>query len=176
MDIEVCAVDHIYVAVSDLTRSIAFYDPVMKLLGFRKGTTPIAGEPHAHYFNRVTRYSLRPARRAGAVHDPYSPGLHHLCLRLQDQGSVDQAAREIRALGVEISEPRLYQEYAPDYYATFFNDPDGIRLELVALRRLREIVRDQWDKLIEFENPVSKAACCHDALRASHAATDDHRI
>ena len=32
MIIEVSAVDHIYVTVSDLERSIAFYDPVMKLI------------------------------------------------------------------------------------------------------------------------------------------------
>jgi glyoxylase I family protein len=156
MEIEVSAVDHIYVAVSDLSRSIAFYDPVMKLLGFRKGSTPIAGEPHVHYFNRITQYTLRPAHRV-AAYDPYSPGLHHLCLRVPTRECIDLAAREIRAFGVEVSEPRLYPEYAADYYATFFADPDGIRLELVALRKLREVVRDNWDKLTEFENPVSKA-------------------
>src|SRR5262245_66401551 len=42
MALEVSGVDHIYVAVSDLVRSVAFYDPVMRLLGFRKGTKTIA--------------------------------------------------------------------------------------------------------------------------------------
>jgi catechol 2,3-dioxygenase-like lactoylglutathione lyase family enzyme len=156
MTLEVTAVDHIYVAVSDLSRAVAFYDPLMKLLGFRKGTKPIAGEPHVHYFNRVTQYSLRPARGARG-HDPYSPGLHHLCFRLPDREQVDMAAREIRGLGIEVSEPRLYPEYADDYYGTSFVDPDGIRLELVAMRRLRQLVRDHWDQLTEFENPVAKA-------------------
>lgn len=29
----------------------------------------------------------------------------------------------------------LYPEYAPDYYAIFFSDPDGIRLELTNFRQ-----------------------------------------
>ena len=51
MAIDVTGIDHLYVAVADVARSEAFYDPVMKLLGFRKGTTPIAGEPQppAHF-------------------------------------------------------------------------------------------------------------------------------
>jgi len=157
MTIEVSAVDHIYVAVTDLERSVAFYDPVMKLLGFRKGTKPIAGEPHVHYFNPVTQYTLRPAHRAGAVHDPYRPGLHHLCFRLDGRDQVDAAARGLQRLGIEVSEPGLYPEYASDYYATFFFDPDGIRLELVALRQLRELIRDHWHELTEFEDPLTKA-------------------
>ena len=157
MSVEVSGIDHIYLAVADLKKSVAFYDPVMKMLGFRKGTLPIAGEPHAHYFNRATQISLRPARHAEVAHDPYAPGLHHLCLRVDGAVQVDEAARGLRAMGVDASEPKLYAEYAADYYATFFEGPDGIRLEIVAFRKLRRIIRDQWDKLTEFENPVSKA-------------------
>jgi glyoxylase I family protein len=157
MDIEVSGVDHIYVTVTDLQRSAAFYDPVMKLLGFRKGSKPIAGEPHVHYFNRVTQYTLRPAQRSAPAHDPYRPGLHHVCFRLDTRAEVDGAAREIRGLGIEVSEPRFYSEYGPDYYAAFFADPDGMRLELVALRQLRKLIRDHWDELTEFEDPLTKA-------------------
>jgi glyoxylase I family protein len=156
MTIDVSGVDHIYVTVADLARSIAFYDPVMRLLGFKKGTAPIAGEPHVHYFNRVTQVSLRPARAADA-HDPYRPGLHHVCFRVDRRDEVDEAARQLRALGVDATEPRLYPEYAPDYYATFFADPDGIRLEIVALRSGRVLVRDHWHELTEFEDPLTKA-------------------
>ncbi len=45
--LEVTGIDHIYIAVRDLGRSEAFYDPVMKLLGFKKGTSPINNERHA---------------------------------------------------------------------------------------------------------------------------------
>jgi catechol 2,3-dioxygenase-like lactoylglutathione lyase family enzyme len=155
MALEVTGIDHLYVSVSDFSRAVAFYDPVMRLLGFRKGTSPIAGEAHAHYFNRETQYTLRPAKRAVA-HDPYAPGLHHLCFRGDDRRRGCRGAG-LRALGVEATEPRRCPEYAPDYYATFFSDPDGLRLEIVALRRMRTLVRERWDELTEFENPVQKA-------------------
>jgi catechol 2,3-dioxygenase-like lactoylglutathione lyase family enzyme len=154
--IEVGAIDHVYVAVSDLGRSEAFYDRVLRLLGFKKGTSPIAGEAHLHYFNPVTQYTIRQARRV-EPHDPYRPGLHHLCFRVASREQVDEAARGLVALGVAATAPALYPEYAADYYATFFEDPDGIRLEIVALRRGRILVRDHWAELTEFEDPLRKA-------------------
>jgi catechol 2,3-dioxygenase-like lactoylglutathione lyase family enzyme len=155
--VEVIAVDHIYVTVRDLTRSEAFYDPVMKLLGFRKGTRPIAGEPHCHYFNRRTQYTIRPAHATSPSHDPYAPGLHHLCFTVPDRESVDTAAEALASLGIEITPPRYYPEYRPDYYAVFFTDPDGIRLEIVCDTRFRALIREKWDDLAEFEDSLAKS-------------------
>lgn len=154
--VTVTTVDHVYVAVRDLERSQRFYDAVMRLLGFRKGTAPIGGEPHLHYFNQVMQYTIRPAR-GPAPHDPYAPGLHHLCFRVATRAEVDAVAAGLGGLGIEASTPRVYPEYAADYYATFFSDPDGIRLEVCAERWLRTAVRERWAELTEFEDPVSKA-------------------
>jgi glyoxylase I family protein len=156
MSIEVGAIDHVFIAVRDLARSEAFYDDVMRLLGFKKGIFPIAGERHLHYFNQVTQYTIRPAKSPGP-HEPYRPGLHHLCFRVASREQVDEAAAGLAALSVAATGPALYSEYADDYYATFFTDPDGIRLEIVALRRGRVLVRDRWAELTEFEDPVRKA-------------------
>jgi catechol 2,3-dioxygenase-like lactoylglutathione lyase family enzyme len=106
----VTALDHIYLAVSDFERSERFYDRVMGLLGFRKGDKPIAGEPHAHSFNPVLQLSLRPAR-GDSRHDPYAPGLHHVCLQLATPVDVDAAAAELRGAGVDASDPKLFPEY-----------------------------------------------------------------
>src|SRR5215510_2860588 len=121
MKLEVIALDHIYVAVRDLAASEAFYDPVMRLLDFRKGTAPVAGDPHVHYYNRVLQYTIRPAR-ADVRHDPYTAGLHHVCFRVRSREQVDAAASRLRALGVPATEPTSFPEYDPDYYATFFED------------------------------------------------------
>jgi catechol 2,3-dioxygenase-like lactoylglutathione lyase family enzyme len=152
----VTTIDHVYVAVRDLDRAERFYDEVMRLLGFRKGTAPIAGERHLHYFNQVTQYTLRPARGPTA-HDPYAPGLHHLCFRVATRGEVDAVAVALGQRGIEASTPRPYPEYADDYYATFFTDPDGIRLEVCAERWMRTTVRERWAELVEFVDPVAKA-------------------
>jgi glyoxylase I family protein len=153
--VEVLGLDHLYLAVSDLARAERFYDPVMQLLGFRKGDKPIAGEPHAHYFNRVLQITLRPAR-SGAPHDPYAPGLHHLCLQLASRDAVDTAAAALREQGIAATSPRTYPEYDPEYYATFFSDPDGIRLELVARRRYRDELVAHWDEFTSFLNPLAE--------------------
>jgi len=156
MRVEVIALDHVYMAVQDLARSEAFYDPVMTLLDFRKGTGSVAGEPHVHYYNRVIHYTLRPAH-TNLPHDPYAPGLHHICLRVQSSADVDVAARGLRELGVSSTDPSSYPQYESDYYATFFEDPDGIRLEIVAEVERRRLIREHWSELTEFENPLSKS-------------------
>jgi catechol 2,3-dioxygenase-like lactoylglutathione lyase family enzyme len=153
--VEVIGLDHVYLAVSNIEDSERFYDAVMKTLGFKKGDRAIGGERHAHYFNRHLQISIRPAK-TNAKHDSYAPGLHHICLRLEDAAAVDEAARALRAVGVRTTEPKLYPEYADDYYAVFFEDPDGIRLELVALRKLRREIVEKWDRLHEFLNPLQR--------------------
>jgi glyoxylase I family protein len=144
-DVEVIGLDHAYLTVSDLARATRFYDAVLGALDFERAGEPIAGEPHAHYWNRALQLSIRPARAAAARHDPYAPGLHHLCLQVRDRAAVDASYAKLRALGVAASEPRLYPEYNPDYYATFFSDPDGIRLEIVARKAKRDEIVAGWD-------------------------------
>ena len=141
---EVIGIDHIYITVGDLARAETFYDRVMTVLGFRKNTFTIDGDSHIQYFNRHFGFVLRPARNA-FPHDPYSPGLHHLCLRVDSPQDVADAAKNLRAAGIEASPPKLYPEYAPDYHATFFQDPDGLRLEVSNYRTERRQRHDEWD-------------------------------
>jgi glyoxylase I family protein len=145
LTVEVIGIDHIFVAARDLRSSEEFYDRVMGVLGFRKGEGTIGGDPHRFYFNRHFVYALRPARDGTPDHDPYAPGTHHLCFRVVDEAAVDRAARELREAGVEVREPRYYPEYGPDYYATFFEDPNGIRLEIMNFRELRRKLMYDWE-------------------------------
>jgi glyoxylase I family protein len=156
MSVELIGIDHIYLTVSDFARSERFYDAVMEALGFRKGTHAIAGEPHCHYRNREFQVTIRPAHDTSRGHDSYAPGLHHLCFRVADNAAVDEAARVLRSLGVAIEGPRACPEYTPDYYAVFFTDPDGLRLEIVNHLQVRRIFRDRWDELEGFVNPLEK--------------------
>ena len=149
MAVEVIGVDHVYVTVQDLQRSALFYDRVMPVLGFEKREGIIGGDPHLHYYNRQFGYSLRPARAGAPDHDPYAPGLHHFCFRVADEAAVDRAANELRAAGVEATEPRYYAEYDADYYAAFFEDPDGVKLELTNFRDRRRKLMYDWDAATE---------------------------
>lgn len=143
---EITGLDHVYLSVSDLARSEAFYDRAMALLGFRKNRFTIGGDAHVQYYNRHFGLVIRPARGA-ARHDPYAPGLHHLCLRVDTIADVHGAAAALRAAGIDATEPALHRDYAPDYWATFFTDPDGIRLEITNYRQERRDRHDHWDAL-----------------------------
>ena len=141
---EVIGIDHIYIAVSDLTRSENFYDTVLlDTLGFRKNKFTLGGEPHIQYFNRHFGYVLRPSS-AKDMPDVLTPGLHHLCLRVATPADVAAVATQLRGAGITASDAKLYPIYAPDYWATYFTDPDGIRLEVTNYRQERRERHDRW--------------------------------
>lgn len=141
---EVIGIDHIYITASDLDRSEHFYDKVLEqVLGFRKGKFSLGGEPHVQYYNRHFGYVLRPARNLRAV-DPYQPGLHHFCLRVDSVDDVRRSAALLKAAGIDASEATHCPDYAPDYWATFLSDPDGIRLEITNYRQERRERHDHW--------------------------------
>lgn len=142
---EIIGIDHIYITVSDLDRSEGFYDKVMGVLGFRKNRFQLGNEQHIQYYNRLFGYVLRPARSAQAL-NPYAPGLHHFCLRVDSEKDVLEAAKMLKEKNILVSDPRRYPEYAPDYCAIFFSDPDGLRLEITNYRQERRDRYDQWDK------------------------------
>jgi catechol 2,3-dioxygenase-like lactoylglutathione lyase family enzyme len=143
---EVLGLDHLYLSVSALARSEPFYDLLLVgALEFRKRPFALGGEPHLHYFNRHFSIVLRPAR-AGA-HDPYAPGLHHLCLRVESADDVRAVALQLQAAGIPATEACSYPEYAPDYFATHCLDPDGLRLEITNYRQERKDRHDHWDEL-----------------------------
>jgi catechol 2,3-dioxygenase-like lactoylglutathione lyase family enzyme len=144
---QVIGIDHIYITVSDLERSERYYDQVLMLaLGFRKNRFVLADEPHIQYYNRHFGYVLRPSHGKTA-HDCYSPGLHHFCLRVASIAEVVEVAQQLRAAGIEATEAKLYPEYASDYWATFFKDPDGIRLEVTNYRQERQHRHNHWETL-----------------------------
>ena len=142
---EVIGIDHIYIAVTDMQRAEQFYDVLFEVLGFLKYPFELNGEPHIHYYNRHFGYVIRPAR-GNKHHDPNAAGLHHFCFRVGNEVDVDEAAQKLKAQGIDVSEPRLFPEYAPDYYAIFFTDPDGLQLEITNFRAERRERYEHWNQ------------------------------
>lgn len=148
-------IDHIYLSVTDFEVSAAFYDRVMAALGLKKGDKAIAGEPHAHYVAPTFQLTIRPAHSAGTF-DAYRAGLHHLCFQTDSPAAVDACYEILTGLGLAATPPASYPEYNPEYYATFFEDPDGIRLEIVNRTSYRDALADRWEQLEKFLNPLQK--------------------
>ena len=143
MPVEVMGIDHVFIPVRDLDAAEAFYDKVMPILGFRKGRVSDRVSPRLRYDNRQLSYwvVLRDGPEPG--HGPGAPT--HLCFRVVDEQAVDRAAHELRAAGIEATEPRAYTQYSADYYATFFPDPDGLLLEVMNFNARRRRRMFDWD-------------------------------
>ena len=119
---------HISFGVQTLARSQAFYDPVMKALGYERVFTAAHaigyGLPGASQFED----RLLLIQHDGQVKPP-SKGFH-LAFDAPSREAVDrfhQAALQFG--GVDNGAPGLRPHYGADYYAAFIIDPDGYRLE-----------------------------------------------
>jgi catechol 2,3-dioxygenase-like lactoylglutathione lyase family enzyme len=75
--------------------------------------------------------SVASAEGRKREHDRYSPGLHHFAWNADSRGEVDRFYGLLLERGVEILDPPAEYGYEPGYYAVFFSDPDGLKLELV---------------------------------------------
>jgi glyoxylase I family protein len=128
---------HVDLVCRDLARSLAFYASVLGPLGLQPPTL-FGGErgEQIHYLRFPTAGSGSLGLRQALAEQPfelYAPGLHHLAFRVESADDVDAAhAAAIEAGGQVLHAPRLWPEYHPTYYATFFLDPDGFRIEVAA--------------------------------------------
>jgi len=119
-------VHHLDLTVADLAVSTAFYEGVMPLMGFRR--MPDCPEGPL-WLGDAVELGLQAARRP-RPHDRYVPGLHHLAFEAPSRRDVDRFYEQLLALHVRVLDaPAEYPAYGPGYYAVFFADPDGIKLE-----------------------------------------------
>jgi catechol 2,3-dioxygenase-like lactoylglutathione lyase family enzyme len=133
---------HVDLVCRDVDASRTFYAAVFGGLGLQP--------PHEERGDRGETISYLRFPQAGsgsiglrqALEDQefelYAPGLHHLAIAVERQVDVDLAHEAAVAAGAEILyAPRLWPVYHPDYYATFFEDPDGFRIEVASSRDAR---------------------------------------
>lgn len=139
------AIDHLDLVVNSLERSVAFYRELLLPLGYVR-ESEIKGERDERvvYLGRAGAagsISLRGRQSSGPErYDRYGLGLHHVAFAAPSRAVVDERTEWLRDRGGAIeSEPREYG-YTPGYYAVFFHDPDGIKLELVHRPAERDLV------------------------------------
>jgi len=126
---------HIDLNVSDLAKAKPVYGLVLEYLGYRIVRDDAQGcEWDLGPEDRRISLGLRAARPESAshVHQRYAPGLHHLAWRAASRDEVDALHRLLVGNGIPVLDaPAQYPEYSPTYYAVFFEDPDGMKLEVL---------------------------------------------
>ncbi len=124
--VRVVGIDHISIRVSDFVKSKAFYAKLFEFLGFKV----LAEFPNEMgWTNGKTRYWIGQADAKGKTHKHRigDVGLHHYAFELRSRKDVDELQDFVKKLGATIVDPA--DEYYDDYYAVFFLDPDGLKLE-----------------------------------------------
>ncbi|ODT09058.1 MAG: glyoxalase [Kaistia sp. SCN 65-12] len=124
--VRVVGIDHLVIRVGDFARSKAFYDRLFTFLGFE-----VLGDygDTIGWTNGKTRFWIGEADAQGKKR-PYRTGdigFHHYAFELRSRKDVGDLEAFLKREGVEIVDPA--DEYYDDYYAVFFLDPDGLKLE-----------------------------------------------
>ena len=122
----VAGIDHLAIRVSNFAKSKAFYSGLFEFLGF---DVLDEYEDSIGWTNGKTRYWISQADADGRKHKHRTGdvGLHHYAFQLRNRKDVDELQEYLKKNSVEIVDPA--DEYYEDYYAVFFLDPDGIKLE-----------------------------------------------
>jgi catechol 2,3-dioxygenase-like lactoylglutathione lyase family enzyme len=127
-------VHHVDLVVSSIERSLPFYRELLAPLGFHRigEVEGERGETIWYLSGPGSSIGLREAQsQREQPFDRYEVGLHHLALEASSRAAVDERAVWLRSQGAEIESGPEEYGYSPGYYAVFFFDPDGIKLEIV---------------------------------------------
>lgn len=137
---------HVDLSVSDPERAIPFYEVLLEALGYMRVDIPAPDfqgpKPRrAAWQLRLDSgasfgIEVRPSsgRNRGRRNDRYAPGMHHMAFHAESAQDVDRIHQAmLSAAGDVLDAPRDYTNqrgYSPGYYAAFYADPDGIKIEI----------------------------------------------
>jgi catechol 2,3-dioxygenase-like lactoylglutathione lyase family enzyme len=126
-------IHHVEIYVSDLKRTVAFWQWLLtekfSYTIFQKwdsGISFILGGTYIVFVQTENKYLDKSFNRKNT-------GLNHLAFHCSSSEFVDTLAKELKEKNINI----LYTDKHPfaggeDYYAVFFEDPDRIKVEVVA--------------------------------------------
>ena len=119
--------DHVTLGVSDIERSIGFYDQALRPLGIKR--LYAEGQTAAGYGAERKAFfwiSLRQASQTGS----------HVAFVAEDRETVNQFYQAaLAAGGRDNGQPGLRPHYHENYYGAFVLDPDGHNIEAVCHRQ-----------------------------------------
>ncbi|HEX3504483.1 MAG TPA: VOC family protein [Xanthobacteraceae bacterium] len=123
----VVGIDHLVLSVGDFERSKEFYGKLLEFLGFKLkyDYADMAG-----WSNRKTLFWIAAADEEGKKHTYRKGdiGFHHYAFELSSRRDVDALGAFLTANDMNVVDPPG-EYYGSNYYAVYFTDPDGMKLE-----------------------------------------------
>lgn len=135
-------IGHVDLVCANVERSVAFYMQVLGPLGLGNEAIFEGERGESIHYLRFPRPGSGSLGLRQAFEDQqfelYAPGFHHVAFAVDSRADVDTAHEAAVAAGAQVLHPpREFAQYRPDYYATFFLDPDGFRIEIANPRNSR---------------------------------------
>ena len=123
----VVGIDHLVLSVGDFARSKDFYGKLLRFLGFR---LKHQYEDMAGWSNGKTLFWIAAADARGQKHKYRKGdiGFHHYAFELSSRADVDALGAFLKQHGMNVVDPPG-EYYGRSYYAVYFTDPDGMKLE-----------------------------------------------
>ena len=129
---------HIEINVSNLQKSIQFWSWLLERFGYQKwqewneGMSWKSGDTYIVFVQTLEKYQNIPYHRCRT-------GLNHLAFHGGSKENIDQLTEELKNKSI----PILYKDEHPyaggeHHYAVYFEDPDRIKIEVVASESLME--------------------------------------
>lgn len=124
-------IDHTIITVNNYDRAGRFYGWLLPQLGYSGGEYDYG--TMKGWMGKGMSFWVKKADARFAT-DTFSKdrvGLCEIAFKGEGRAQIDALAKDIEANGGTILDPPKEYDYAPGYYAVFFTDPDGIKLEVV---------------------------------------------
>lgn len=112
--------DHIVVLVRSLEASLPWYDTLLGLIGFSKTRN------HVWSSDDGLSIDLKQAKSATSDYERYAPGLNHLGFTAPDHAALDAVRAGMAEAGFDVPDKQVFDGET----ATFFRDPEGMRVEV----------------------------------------------
>ena len=116
--------DHVVLMVRSLEASLPWYSALLALLGLEKT------RDHVWLSDDGLAIDLKQAEASSRDYERYGPGVNHLGFTAADDAALDTVRSGMAEAGFEVPEKQTFDGET----ATFFRDPDGLRIEVTVYR------------------------------------------
>ena len=130
-------IHHLMLNVNRYDEAKRFYGWLLPRLGYPNQTAYADDAPRrgSGWYNDAGSVWVQEAEsrfRADQFHR-HRVGLCEIAFTAESRRQVDELAAEIERHGGKVTDVARQYDYVPGYYAVFFTDPDGLKLEVVHL-------------------------------------------